>query len=119
MQANEFPGIIYGNVSLGGAEGQSLLECAVDRLLQAEGPHATVLWSMRYTQQGRLSNDSTPSTIYNSSPHVLSFPPSNLDLAFEDETIDMVKEAWKTVMGDQASSDDFMIFNDRDGASDE
>lgn len=74
---------------------------------------------MRYTQLGRLSNDNTPSTICSTSPHVLRFPPSNLDLAFEDETIDLVKEAWKTVMGDQARSDEFMIFEDREGASDE
>ena len=102
-----------------GSEGQSLLDSAVDRLLQAEGHRATVLWSLRYSQLGRLSNSDTPPTLSEHSPHVYSFPPPNLDLAFEDETIGLVKEAWQRIMGDEARSDEFMIFDDRDGASDD
>lgn len=112
-------GIIYGSVSLPGPEGQTLLECAVDRLLQAEGPQAIVLWSMRYNQLGRLSTDGTPSTLHTHSPHVFSFPPSSLDLAFEDDIVDTVKEAWTRIVGDEVDHDDFMIFVDRDGASDD
>lgn len=111
--------IIYGSVSLSGPEGHTLLECAIDRLLRAEGPQAIVLWSMRYNQMGRLSNDGTPSTLHPHSPHVCSFPPSSLDLAFEDEIVDTVKEAWTRIVGDEVDHDDFMIFDDRDGASDE
>lgn len=112
-------GIIYGSVALPGPEGHQLLECAVDRLLRAEGPQAIVLWSMRYNQMGRLSNDGTPSTLHTHSPHVFSFPPSSLDLAFEDEIVDTVKEAWTRIVGDEVDHDDFMIFDDRDGTSDE
>ncbi|KAJ5595561.1 uncharacterized protein N7459_001769 [Penicillium hispanicum] len=111
--------IIYASVSVPGPEGQTLLECAVDQLLRAEGPQATVLWSMRYNQLGRFSNDGTQPTINALSPHVYSFPPPNLDLAFEDETVDMVKQAWVKIVGDEASPDDFMIFDERQGASDE
>lgn len=111
-------GIIYGTVSLAGAEGHALLERAVDRLVRAEGPQAIVLWSMRYTQLGRLSNDGTSPSIRAHSPHVYSFLPPSLDLAFEDDNVDMVKQAWTKIVGDEVDYDDFMIFDDRDGASD-
>ncbi|KAJ5945928.1 hypothetical protein N7454_002767 [Penicillium verhagenii] len=111
------PRIIYGSVSVTGPEGQTLLGRAVDRLIRAEGPRAAVLWSMRYNQQGRLSNDGSSPTIQTHSPHVYSFPPPSLDLAFEDENIDMVKQAWLKVAGDE-DPDDFMIFDDREGTDD-
>jgi Rab proteins geranylgeranyltransferase component A len=95
------------------------LECAVDRLLRAEGPHAAVLWSVRYNQIGHLSNDGSSPTIQTHSPHVYSFPPPSLDLAFDDETVDIVKQAWLKVAGSEVDPDDFMIFDDREGTSDE
>lgn len=112
-------GIIYGSVAVSGSEGHTLLERAVDRLLQAEGPQAIALWSMRYNQLGRLSNGGTPLTIQTLSPHVFSFPPPSLDLAFEDETVDMIKQAWVKIVGDEVAHDDFMIFEDREGTSDD
>lgn len=112
-------GIIYGSVALSGPEGHSLLERAVDRLLQAEGPQAIALWCMRYNQLGRLSNGGTPPTIQTRSPHVFNFPPPSLDLAFEDETVDMIKQAWVNIVGDGVAHDEFMIFEDREGTSDD
>lgn len=112
-------GIIYGSVAMSGPEGHAKLERAVDYLLEAEGPQALGLWSMRYTQLGHLSNDKTPATIQTHSPHVFSFPPPSLDLAFEDETVDMIKEAWVKIVGDEVAHDEFMIFEDREGASDD
>ncbi|KAJ6038295.1 uncharacterized protein N7446_005107 [Penicillium canescens] len=41
---------------------------------------------------------------------LLPLPPSSLDLAFEDDTLDLVKQAWKKIMGDEVEDDDFMIF---------
>ncbi|KAJ5734919.1 uncharacterized protein N7483_000044 [Penicillium malachiteum] len=111
--------IIYGSVSIPGQEGHSLLERAVEKLLTAEGPDAIVLWSMRYNQLGRLSNDGSSPVIQAHSSHVYSFPPPSLDLAFEDETVDMVKQAWLKVAGSEVDPDDFMIFDDREGTSDE
>lgn len=112
-------GIIYGSIALPGPEGHVLLERAVDGLLQAEGPQAIALWSMRYNQLGRLSNGGTPPTIQTLSPRVFSFPPPSLDLAFEDETVDMIKQAWVKVVGDEVAHDEFMIFEDREGTSDD
>ncbi|KAJ5367937.1 uncharacterized protein N7496_007697 [Penicillium cataractarum] len=111
--------IIYGSVALSGPEGHTLLERAVDRLLQAEGPQAIALWSMRYNQLGRLSNSGTPPTIQTHSPHVFRFPPPSLDLAFEDQTVDMIKQAWVNIVGDEVAHDEFMIFEDREGTSDD
>lgn len=111
--------VIYGSVALPGPEGHNLLECAVDRLLHAEGAQAMALWSMRYTQSGRSSNDGSSATVHKHSTHVYSFPQSNLDLSWEDEVIDMVKQVWTKIVGDEVDHDDFMIFEDREGTSDD
>ena len=107
-------------MALPGREGQALIESAVDRLIQAEGLHARVLWSLRYTQSGRLSNGKPGRlTVEEEAPNCYCFPPSSLDLAFEDDILDLVKEAWKIVVGDEADDADFMTFDDREGASDQ
>lgn len=74
---------------------------------------------MRYTQLGRLTTDGTQPTVQVHSPHVFSFPPPSLDLAFEDDIVDVVKQAWVHIVGDEVDHDDFMIFEDREGTSDE
>ena len=74
---------------------------------------------MRYTQFGRLSNDGTQPVVQEVSPHIYKFPPPNLDLAIEDEVVDMVKQAWMKIVGNEVAPDDFMIFDERDGTFDE
>ncbi|GFF24632.1 rab proteins geranylgeranyltransferase component A [Aspergillus udagawae] len=113
--------VLYSSVSIPGPDGQSLLESAIHKLLQSSADlNAKILWSLRFTQLGRLSQDVRgTSRIQRSSlsANILSFPPPSLDLAFDDALIDAVKDAWKIIMGDQAS-DDFMNFEDREGAYD-
>ncbi|KAJ5171117.1 GDP dissociation inhibitor [Penicillium coprophilum] len=112
--------VIYCSVALPGSEGQALLESAVDRLIRAEGLPATVLWSLRYTHSGRLSNGGPRRLISDDAvPDCYAFPSSSLDLAFEDDTLELVKEAWKKVVGDEVDDADFMMFDDRDGTSDQ
>ncbi|OQE41869.1 hypothetical protein PENCOP_c004G03832 [Penicillium coprophilum] len=112
--------VIYCSVALPGPEGQALLESSVDRLIRAEGLPATVLWSLRYTHSGRLSNGEPRRLIPDDAvPDCYVFPPSSLDLAFEDDTLELVKEAWKKVVGDEVDDADFMMFDDRDGTSDQ
>ncbi|THC99110.1 hypothetical protein EYZ11_001431 [Aspergillus tanneri] len=113
--------VLYSSVSVAGAEGQSLIEEAINKLLGSSDAGATVLWSLRYTQLGKASNSSrtgTPS-LNRLSENVICFPPGNLDLAFDDAMIDMVKEAWKLVMGGEVDEDTFMEFEDREGAYNE
>ena len=116
-------GIVYGSVSLSGSEGYALLETAINRLLQSVSEaNAKVLWSLLYTQLGRTSTiPDAVEALKSSSPSdsVICFPPSSLDHAFDDQLLDMVKGAWKTVMGEDAIDEEFMNFEDREGASDE
>ena len=114
-------GVLYGNVSIPGAEGQSLIENAIKKLLKsAADPSAKVLWSLRYTQLGRTSTKAgEPPSLTRLSNNAFCFPPGNLDLAFDDSLIDVVKEAWRLVMGDEAKESEFMEFEDREGAYDE
>lgn len=91
----------------------------MSRLVQAEGPSATVLWSLRYTHRGHLSNGETRSLIADSVTGFYHLPPSGLDLSLEDDILDVVKEAWKTVVGDEVDDDEFMKFDDRDGTFDQ
>lgn len=117
--------VVHGSVSLPGEEGQTLLDLAVQKLLQnftsGDGT-PTVLWSLRYTQLGLTSEDGDASrTVLSSSvsDKILSFPPPSLELAFDDGLVDAVKTAWKAVMGDEAKDEEFMKFEDRPGVEEE
>lgn len=82
---------------------------------------AKVLWSLRYTQFGRASDIDGVQDLKSSSPSdtVICFPPPSLDHAFDDALLDMVKEAWKIVLGEEAIDEEFMKFEDREGANEE
>lgn len=121
---NALLGVIYGSISLPGSRGQSLLESAVQKLLKSVNSlneEAKALWSLRYTQLGRVSDDveAGQATACEIQPNVFCFPPPSLDLAFDDGTIDLVKQAWRMIMGDEASEDEFMKFEDREVMNDE
>ncbi|KAL4757939.1 putative Rab geranylgeranyl transferase escort protein [Aspergillus foveolatus] len=111
--------VLYGSVSIAGVQGQSLIADAIDRLLKSSaGPNARVLWSLRYTQLGRaVKGDTRPANVV--LDNVIRFPAPSLDLAFDDSTIDLVKDAWSVIMGDEASPDDFMKFEEREDYDDE
>ncbi|KAL2842239.1 GDP dissociation inhibitor-domain-containing protein [Aspergillus pseudoustus] len=111
--------VLYGSVNIPGQQGQSLIADAVDKLLKSSsGPDAQVLWSLRYTQLGRaVGCDTSPAN--NVLGNVIRFPPPSLDLAFDDSIIDLVKDAWTIIMGDDASPEHFMKFEDRESYDDE
>ncbi|KAE8374802.1 hypothetical protein BDV26DRAFT_269288 [Aspergillus bertholletiae] len=114
--------VVYGSVNCAGAQGQTLIEGAIHRLLQSNAePDANVLWSLRYTQLGVSSNSANPNSFKFEDPSssILCFPPPSLDLAFDDALIDQVKDAWKLVMGDEADEQEFMDFEDREHADDD
>jgi hypothetical protein len=96
-----------------------LIADAIDRLLKSSaGPNARVLWSLRYTQLGRAARgDTGPANVI--LDNVIRFPAPSLDLAFDDSTIDLVKDAWSVIMGEKASPDDFMKFEERENYDDE
>ncbi|KAJ0424279.1 GDP dissociation inhibitor [Aspergillus carlsbadensis] len=110
--------VLYGSVNIPGRQGQSLIADAIDKLLTSNaGPDARVLWSLRYTQLGRAVEGDTPANIV--SGNLVRFPPPSLDLAFDDSVIDLVKDAWIRIMGDEAFSGHFMKFEDRESYDDE
>ncbi|KAH8431626.1 putative Rab geranylgeranyl transferase escort protein [Aspergillus melleus] len=114
--------VLYGSIASPGAEGQALIEQAIHKLLESTAdPDAAVVWSLRYTQLGHASTQAgapAPS-LTRLSNDTFCFPPPNLDLAFDDSLIDVVKDAWRLVMGAQANESEFMEFEDREGAYEE
>lgn len=100
-----------------------MIENAVNKLLESTAdPNAQVSWSLRYTQLGRPDDDlASPVAMKldHLSDNVVCFPPPSLDIAFDDTVIGTVKDAWRLAMGDEAVDDEFMKFEDREGAYDE
>lgn len=112
-------GVIYGSVSVPGQEGQSLLEAAINRLLDSFSDATgkpVVLWSLRFTQVGTANDASASPFLYKStkSDQILYFAPTSLDLAFDDSIVESVRECWKVVLGEEAQDDMFMAFEDRE-----
>lgn len=114
-------GVIYGSVSIPGQDGQRLLEAAVDCLLETFSDvtgKPFVLWSLRFTQVGMLDSGCTSGSpiLYRStkSDQILYFAPPSLDLAFDDNLVESVRECWKAVLGEEAQDNMFMAFEDRE-----
>ncbi|KAK5295342.1 rab geranylgeranyl transferase escort protein-like protein [Cryomyces antarcticus] len=115
--------VIYASTATAGPEGSKILDEAVARLLQnvGENPTPQVLWSMRYEQSSSVPHPLPPmSTVGTgnlgqsaSADHVLIFPPSSLDLAFDDAILQRVRSVWEKIMG--AEAEGFMTFEDREG----
>ncbi|TKA64092.1 hypothetical protein B0A49_07845 [Cryomyces minteri] len=116
-------GVVYASTATTGLEGSETLDKAVARLLQnvGENPTPQVLWSMRYEQSSSVSRPlpqmSSAGTgnlgQSGSADHVLIFPPSSLDLVFDDSILQRVRSVWEKIMG--AEAEGFMTFEDREG----
>lgn len=117
-------GVIYGSIAIPGQEGQRLLETAINHLLNSFSDATgkpTVLWSMRFTQVGTLNDASASPILYKStkSDQILYFAPPSLDLAFDDNIVESVRECWKAILGEEAQDDTFMTFEDRETYDDD
>lgn len=101
-------------MSLSDKSGSDLLEKAVDALLSSVdvSPRPTILWSVKYEQQPSSGSESLPT-----GDHILRFPPSSLDLAFDDAVLDSVKDMWQRVAGDD--SGEFLVFQEREAYADD
>lgn len=89
-----------------------MLGLAVEGLLyqvDSEESETKVLWNLYYEQSGPTD------TPRDKTEGRFCFPASSVDLAFDDQTVETVREAWRFVVGDEASDDDFLQFADRDG----
>ncbi|KAI8953373.1 rab protein geranylgeranyltransferase component A [Xylaria longipes] len=93
-----------------------ILDMALTALLQAAATTADVLYKLYY-EQATSARESVVTS--QGSATVFEFPSPSLGLAFDDGSLDAVKEAWKIVMKDEDLDDAFMKFEDREGMGDD
>lgn len=93
-----------------------ILDKALTALLQAITPTADCLYKLYY-EQAISARES--SVTQQGSATVFEFPSPSLGLAFDDQSLDAVKDAWKLVVKDEALDDGFMKFESRESIGDE
>ncbi|GAW22456.1 hypothetical protein ANO14919_119930 [Xylariales sp. No.14919] len=89
-----------------------VLDMALTTLLQAVPATGDILYKLYYEQ---ATSSRQPLVTSQGDATVFEFPSPSLGLAFDDESLDAVKEAWKIVMKDEALDNSFMEFEDREG----
>ncbi|KAI0839580.1 GDP dissociation inhibitor-domain-containing protein [Hypoxylon sp. FL0890] len=96
------------------------LESALDALLFAatppDSPKPVCLYKLQY-EQSLSPRESSRTTSGNIS--TFAFPSPSLNLAFDDSCLGAVEDAWKLVMGQDASENEYMVFQDREGVDDD
>jgi hypothetical protein len=115
-----FSGVVYAStLSIPrGRDGGDVqrLNHAVAHMLDAcshSDSKPAVLWSMKYRTQGRpIDSEGSPITS-SMSGRVMIFPPSSIDIAFDDCVLEDVKEVWKRIMGGETEESDFLKFEGR------
>jgi hypothetical protein len=108
-------GILYSTIMGQGELSRKMLETAVRSILGAitEVSSAQVLWNLCFTWalSGPLA-DTNPLSITTKINNVLALPETGGDLAFDENVLHKVMEAWQLVSGE---SDGFMGFKDQEG----
>lgn len=102
--------------------GDALLSKAIQKFLATipEDPQPEVLWSLEYTKQFTFPNLTTSKAekTLGSSSQIILLPDLSPNLVVEDSLLDNVKDAWEKIVGEE-KGDGFMIFEDREGLSDD
>ncbi|KAM0816622.1 putative Rab proteins geranylgeranyltransferase [Seiridium cardinale] len=91
------------------------LEKALKLLLAQPGESETPISLYQLYYEQTVSPRTTSTEMIGSVPK-FSFPSLPLGLALADTDLDAVLEAWKVAMGDGTREDEYMIFEDREGA---
>ena len=93
-----------------------MLQAALDSLLSAVGDSDVIPKSLYqlYYQQSRGS------TATQTDGKIVQLPAPSLSLAFDDATLESVREAWKVAVGSAAEDTEtqYMVFADREPADD-
>ncbi|KAL1840843.1 hypothetical protein VTJ49DRAFT_7686 [Mycothermus thermophilus] len=99
-------------------DAQELLIRALDAFLNAAstsaGKEARALTKLEYEQGAGGTN----SVLTEEGP-VLTFPAPFPSLAFNDSVLDLVRVAWKKILGDEAVDEEYLVFADREGVADD
>ena len=108
--ADDILGVLYAS-TLAYDDGFELLQKAVDALLSVVEvtPPPKVLWSARYRQQPCSGTEILPSGITN----VVRFPPSSMDVVFDDQVLGNVRDVWQKIVGEDVG-EEFLVFQDRE-----
>ncbi|KAI0172754.1 GDP dissociation inhibitor [Hypoxylon sp. FL1284] len=96
------------------------LESALSHLLATVTPGAATapvcLYKLQYEQS--LSAREASNT-RRGGVSTFAFPSPSLSLAFDDGCLSAVRDAWKLAVGDDASEDEYLVFQDREGVADD
>lgn len=103
--------------------GATLLSNAVQKFLATipEDPQPGVLWSLEYTKQYTvpvLPASSAGKSPHGSSSQLIFLPDLSPNLIVDDSLLDNIKDAWERIVGEE-KGDGFMVFEDREGFSDD
>lgn len=110
-----FIGVVYLTMEAR-THSPDILDMALTALLQAVATTADILYKLYYEQAVSARKSIVTSQ---GSATVFEFPSPSLGLAFDDESLDAVKEAWEIVVQDEVLDDTFMKFEDREGVDDD
>jgi Rab proteins geranylgeranyltransferase component A len=86
-----------------------------------ETSQARVLWNLQYEQHSPHSRGQPQpqnQKIYKQE-RILKLPSPSMDLVFDDGILDSVKWAWQKIMGEEADSEQFLVFPEREGLEDD
>ncbi|MCJ1403623.1 Rab proteins geranylgeranyltransferase component A [Xylographa trunciseda] len=110
--------VIYASTMKSGSEDYELLDIATQKFFMtfAKEERPSVIWRLQYSQhQPDEEHESKPRVSIGNG--VISFTESSTDLAFDDNILASVREAWNKITGD---TEGFMQFKDRElGAYDD
>lgn len=90
------------------------MEKALDELLRAAGdetPAGKPIYRLSYEHSG------VKHPLFATNGKIGTFSPLPLDLAFNDDILNPVEQAWKFVNGE--TDEEYMVFEDREGVNDE
>ncbi|KAI0162187.1 GDP dissociation inhibitor [Xylariaceae sp. FL1272] len=99
--------------TLASSQAKNILDTALDALVKTTEPSATSLYKLYY-EQTASSYEFVNTSRGNAS--LLTFPSPSLNLSFDDTCLDDVKKAWRLIMKEDASNEEYMVFEDREGA---
>ncbi|RMZ86204.1 hypothetical protein DV737_g332, partial [Chaetothyriales sp. CBS 132003] len=111
--------VIYASVQSDQPNGVERLKLAVSKLLHLEHDPAAEkpqsIWNMSYTSHQPAIFHDTHLAASNSPPsNIVSLQTRPHDQAVQDETLDEIKGVWTAILGDEAASQPFLRFEQRE-----
>lgn len=110
---------MYASVGLSIEHGKPLLTSAVEQLLRitGEASQARILWNLHYEQHHphRRGQPQLLDQKAYKQERFLKLPSPSMDLVFDDGILDSVRWAWQRIMGEEADSEQFLVFLGREG----